>query len=742
MVKKNFLLGKGERLTEEVVIRSGGGPKSHPYTFSEARNRLSPMLNTAVDTIDRLPEAACPQDKAVAALTINPEYLAKSYFPTDLLRATGLEAIGSRQKKITAEKRSRMRTPEEKITTELFVMGDRSALRRWNATFSRWVENDSASRDILSIEEIKAPSSTDKIKGQLPIEGNAVFEVVLHTDELLGERVILPAFREYLNTLDVDPDFSHRFYASGLGFLEIEAPVEIAELIAQFSALRVIRQMPQLRVLRPTLRSPTLPSQTITLPTEAPIDTEISVAIFDGGVPDNHPITQWVTPIDTLGVGAPTNELYTHGVGVTSALLFGHIKPSEELKRPYCFIDHYRVLDNEPGSNPSELYEVLERIDGVLSETEYDFVNLSLGPWLPIEDDDVHAWTAVLDDRMGKSDTLAAIAVGNDGEGDAITGLNRIQVPADCVNAMAIGACDSPENTWQRAAYSSVGPGRSPGIIKPDLVDFGGAIERPFLALSASATPMVEATGGTSFSTPTVLRTAAGVYAQFKSGLNLLAIRTLLVHRSEQSDLPKDEIGWGRIAQNIDDIILCDDDTIRIVYQGEISPAKYQRIQVPMPDIDISGNVNVSATLCYKSKTDPHHPGNYTRAGLEVAFRPHDQKFNRDGQVHPNTKTFFGKHSTGLYEDELRADAWKWENCLNDSHNYRGSSLRNPCFDIHYNSRLEGRDFRPNEALSYAIVVTVRAKNVVDLYDQVIRKYATVLEPIRPSIGIPLHTGS
>lgn len=740
MAKKNFLLGKGERLTEEVTVRSGGGPKSHPYTFGEAKKRLSPMLNTVVEAIDRLPDAACPQGKAVAALTINPEYLAKSYYPANLLRATGLEAVGSRQKRVTPEKRSKLRTPEEKITTELFVMGDRSAIKKWNSTFEDWVENDSASRDILSIEEIAAPSAVDKMKGKFPSEGSTVFEVVLHTDELLGERIILPEFRDFLNTFDVDPDFSHRFYASGLGFLEIEAPVEMVERIAQFSALRAIRQMPKLRILRPTLRSPSLPSQTISLPNEGPLDSEISVAIFDGGVPENHPITEWVTPIDTAGVGPATPELYEHGVGVSSALLFGHIKPSEGLKRPYCFIDHYRVLDDEPGSNPSELYEVLERIEGVLSETEYDFVNLSLGPWLPIEDDDVHAWTAVLDDRMGKSDTLAAIAVGNDGEGDSQTGLNRIQVPADCVNAMAIGACDSPDLTWQRAAYSSVGPGRSPGIIKPDLVDFGGAIERPFLALSANDTPMVEATGGTSFSTPAVLRTAAGVYAQFKSGLNLLAIRTLLVHRAEQNDLPKNEIGWGRIAQNIDDIILCDDDTIRVVYQGEISPAKYQRIQVPMPDIEISGNVNVSATLCYKSKTDPHHPGNYTRAGLEVSFRPHDQKFSRDGQIHPNTKTFFGKHSSGLYEDELRSDAWKWENCLNDSHTYRGSSLRNPCFDIHYNSRLEGRNFRPDEALPYAIVVTVRAKKMIDLYDQVIRKYATILEPIRPTIGITLRT--
>ena len=42
-----------------------------------------------------------------------------------------------------------------------------------------------------------------------------------------------------------------------------------------------------------------------------------------------------------------------------------------------------------------------------------------------------------------RSTTLATIAVGNDGEGPRKDGLNRIQVPSDCVNALAVGACDT-----------------------------------------------------------------------------------------------------------------------------------------------------------------------------------------------------------------------------------------------------------------------------------------------------------
>jgi len=740
MSKRNFLLGKGERLTEDVVVRGGGGPKSHAYTFEEAQARLTPMLSQTVKEITDLPDEACPENKAIASLTINPEYLAKSYFPTALLREIGVEPVGSRQKKVTPEKRSRDRAPEEKVTTELFVLGDRSAFGRWYEAFEKIDPSSKIGEEILTLEEISAPTPKSKIKGSVGQQGDAVLEVVLHADELYGERVVLPELREYLESLELQASLQKRFYAGGLGFLELNAPAEHVEDIARFTAVRALREMPRLRMLRPPIRSSSIPTNAPELPDELPLNPNIKAAIFDGGIPDDHPITEWATPIETSGLGVSAPELETHGVGVTSAFLFGHIEPGQELPQPYCYVDHYRVLDDEPGSDPHELYEVLERIDNVLSGEEYDIVNLSLGPRLPIEDDEVHAWTAVLDDRFGRSDTLAGIAVGNDGEGDSALGFDRVQVPSDCINAMAIGACDSPEDNWQRAPYSSIGPGRSPGIVKPDLVDFGGSLQRPFLTLGLGNTPSIEATGGTSFATPCALRTASGILAHFDTNIGSLATRALLVHNAQIDDHDKREVGWGRIPRNIDDIVICEDDCVRIVYQGTISPARYQRVFVPMPDEEVAGKVNVKATLCYKSRTDPHHPGNYTRAGLEVTFRPHDQKFKREGQLHPDTKGFFGKNSAGLFEDELRADAWKWENCLHDSHNYLGRSLRNPCFDIHYNSRLEGRDFRPDTSLSYAMIISVRAKNVRDLYDQIVRKYATQLEPIRPTVDIPIRT--
>lgn len=739
MAKRNFLLGRGERLTSDVIVKTTPPDKEPAYTLAEAKARLKPMIKTAAEKFDSLPSGACPDDEVVGTITLNPEYIAKSYFPTDVLKSVGLESVGSRPRLVTPEKRSRNRVPEDALTTELYVKGSREAFRRWATNVESWLPTSKQALQLVGIEAVAAPSPTDKIKGKLPRKGKAVFEVVLHSDELMGEVSTLPQFKQYLRSLDIPATFERRFYVGGLCFLEIEAPVDRAKDIATYTIVRALRQMPQLRILRPTIRTAIMPTTALQLPKTPAIDPTIKAAIFDGGIPTSHPLTAWATPIDGTGTGAAHPEYVEHGVGVTSAFLFGHLDPKLAIKAPYCNVDHYRVLDGMPGQDPRELYEVLNRITGVLSQSRYQLVNISLGPILPVDDDDVHAWTSVLDDIFAKGQTLATIAVGNTGESDKQSGLNRIQVPADCVNAIAVGACDTPDDNWQRAPYSSVGPGRSPGLLKPDFVDFGGSVARPFLVIGSGQVPIYQATAGTSFSAPNSLRLAAGIRAHFGSAMDMLAIRALLLHCTEPHNFPLAEVGRGRVARDLESMVVCPDDTIRVVYQGDISPAKYIRAPIPLPMKQLDGKVEITATLVYATEVDPHHPGNYTRAGLEASFRPHSEKRTLASQSHADTKPFFGKGHKGLTEDKLRRDAWKWENSVQASVTFQGKSLRSPAFDIHYNSRMEGHGHNPGQKLRYAMIISVRAPRVADLYDQVVRRYATQLEPLRPVVDIPVR---
>lgn len=748
MAKKNFLLGKGELLAENISGVPRKPDKSAPYTFEEAKTRLMPMVNSVADNVDQLPSDACPDDLAVAVITMNPEYIAKSYFPTDLLRSVGLEPIGSRSKTIKPAKRSKDREPVETLTTDLFVIGKRTNFRHWASRFSALEESDDGAAQLIAIEEVSFPTPQEKLKVDEENSNKEVYEVVLHLNESGGESRYLSLFGTYLRKRAIDVDFKKRFYAGGLCFVEMQAPENLRDYIAQYSLVRVVRTMPALRLLRPAIRT-VGPDKKVkaNFPANAPMDPSIKVAIFDGGIPEEHPILRWAKRFDGKDIGPSDPELEEHGVGVTSAFLFGHIDPKGTLPQPYSFVDHYRVLDTIPGRDPYELFEILDRIKDVLQTSKYDFINLSLGPELPIEDDEVHVWTAVLDDYLSNTPTLATIAVGNGGERDATMKANRIQVPADCVNALGIGACDVPENNWQRASYSSVGPGRSPGVVKPDLVDFGGSLPRPFLTLDGIDGTSIVPTGGTSFAAPTVLRLGVGVKAHFGGGLGVLAIRTLLIHCSEAANIPKEEIGFGRVARNLDDIVICPEGVVRVVFQGKISAAKYLRIPIPIPLDEIPGKLNVKATLCYATAVDPHHPENYTRSGLEVTFRPHKDKHSvdEDGResIHAKTKTFFGSLNKQFQSEvELRRDALKWENCMHASHNFFGSTLLDPVFDIHYNARQEGHNDTRSQEIEYALVITVSSRKSPNLYDDVVRRYRTKLEQLTPVIDIPVRTSN
>src|SRR3546814_18932106 len=94
-----------------------------------------------------------------------------------------------------------------------------------------------------------------------------------------------------------------------------------------------------------------------------------------------------------------------------------------------------------------------------------------------LDDDDVNRWTSTLDNQFSDGITVATVACGNNGLSSAQHKLNRVQVPSDGVNILGVGAADRPDERWGRGPYSAVGPGRSPGSVKPDFLAFGGRSE-------------------------------------------------------------------------------------------------------------------------------------------------------------------------------------------------------------------------------------------------------------------------
>lgn len=747
--KHNFLLGNGEKLTGSVSVPSGGGEKNPPYTLAEVRERLTERARVVRERIEALPLTACPGGEVVLSLTMHPRYISKSDFPNTLLNSLGLRSVGNRTTKVRPEKWGIQKHPPEALTEEIFVAGSREGVVRLESFIEKLTVGATGADDLLHIEDLSVPPAREKLRHLSDDSGEQRqwLEVVLHNQ---AQVEILEAFAAHARLLGAEVDISRSRRVGGLTFVPVSATIDAAEPLAQFAFLRVARSMPTLRPFRPTFLRASAGPRAI-LPTGGPVTTSLRALIFDGGIPvtAQAPLKPWVNLIEPNGIGPNLVELEQHGLAVTSAFLFGPISDPNNLQRPICGVDHVRVLDEALLTSADPYYfDVLARILAFLDAEgkNYSLINISVGPNLPTTDDDVTLWTAELDARFASGDWVATVAAGNDGDRDPTAGLNRIQPPADGVNILAVGASDSYSSLWGRAAYSCTGPGRNPGLVKPDGVAFGGCDQEPFPVLSSSL--QVENTQGTSFAAPFALRSAAAIKAQLGDALGSLAVRALLIQRADVAGgVATSEVGWGRFEGDPEKLITCDDREAIVIYQGDLPIGEHLRAPVPLPSEPLQGLVEIAATLLISTEVDPGYPSAYTRSGLTVSFRPHADKFTtyEDGKVsrHPKTLPFFS--ATNMYssaEFTLREDGQKWEPCLKGQKSMRPSSLKLPCFDIYNHRREEGAAaaISANSNAKYALIVTVRASRVRDLYDKVVRAYANVLIPLRPTVRIQIKS--
>jgi len=738
MTEPRFLLGHGERLTAPVAPPGGGGIGEEPYSLTEAIDRLAPMLDHTVQLLDSLPTLACPENDTVIDITLHPQWIAKSYHPQQLLQQWHLRQVGSRPVVVQPEKWTRKSEPDPVPSMRLFVAGKRSDIHAWASAMDK--SSPLIDSRIRKIEQIQAPVPTERLRHGTTTANPDLLEVVLHASANESDGFIVRGFEAYAAQLGYQAVLDRRRYVGGLCFIPVWDQGDDLIALARYSFLRVARPMPSLRspieIPRSMMISGASPSP---LPDADPIDKSLHVAVLDGGLTSGSQLSRWANNIDIPGISTGVGDFLAHGHDVTSAVLFGSIHPGVQSPTPYSYVDHYRVLDQETGkTDPFELYDVLDRVEAVIASGFYELINLSVGPDLPIEDDEVHLWTALLDTYLADGKTLITVAAGNNGASTDPCEA-RIQVPGDIVNGLTVGAATLSSHGLVRAPYSAIGPGRSPGRTKPDFLHFGGDSLSPFMVYEQGSGLRVAGQVGTSFAAPSVLRLAAGVRAHMGKSVDPLALRALLVHNCVMpKGADRSQVGWGLLESSPLDLVTCTDGEVRVLFQGELIPGKYLRAPVPMPRESLTGNVTIKATFCYASPTNPENPDTYTRCGLDITFRPDETHFQKEEATVPISATFFRKTDFDN-EASLRQDAQKWETVLSAEKTMRGSSLNHPVFDIHYNARSGGG--KPDDArpISYALVLTVSSKRTPDLYDQVVRAYPGVLVPLTPVISIPIR---
>lgn len=729
MAQTRLLIGNGESLVTKISQNTGVGDKTHPYEFEERVRDLTPVIESVLEAVDDLPDLACPDDEAVVAVTLHPSYLARSYHPSALLRELGLRQVGSREESVNPM-RSVRKAPITK-TTELFIAGPRPALHKLLPS-SDSSPSEAFKDDFRKIETIRALGS-ERLRGEGLRGQNIPLEIVLHVAGDGGNDRIYLGFEDWCEEIGVEVLEDRT--VGGLSFVNARADGDALEDLVRFPFLRLARRMPKLSFRPVALRAATIDETfPIRIEYDAPLADRARVAILDGGLPNDHPFSALVAAREPSSIGRPLAHGLQHGMQVTSAALFGPLEDGEPLAQPFAAIDHWRVVDDQ--GDDFELTQALDRIVNILEGGDYDIANLSLGPDEALQDDDVHIWTSSMDAIAAKNGTVIICAAGNNGLDSADAGHNRVQPCSDGVNVLAVGARDRLGPNWARSPYSAVGPGRSPGRVKPDCVAVGGTEIDPFFAISEHG--LASGTMGTSFAAPTVARLATGLKTTFDR-LSPTAIRAILLHTAEDNGLDRTEIGWGSVRHDLTDIIACAEDEATVVFQGELGLQSMRRYPIPCPSTGFTRRVELQATFVVASPVDPEDAVSYTQVGAQILFRPDtssDPGVTEKGRVKLHaTKAFFGSGDHFQTEQELREDAHRWEAIKRQTRRFNADTLANPVFDIQHHARSHGGAGKRDASVPYALIVTIREKDNDRLYEDILAAH-TSLRAMVPSITV------
>lgn len=745
MSDRHPIIANGELYAQPVSKPIGGGPKSLPYEYEEAKVKTLADLSTLEATFSEDKEVFM-EDKIIC-LRLEPKFEAKSYIPTSIIAALP-------DGKIVGGRKYKMNFDEDEVYAKLyFVKTTAKGVSQLKATLENG-KNDSVEQwrnQLRSLHSIDVLADDEKVMGFETDWDAGSVEFVLHpipghTDDKI---------RRFVQISGIDEaNIRVKTYNDGITFISARCSQAQIQRVKRFNALRAIHPLGMIDIS--TIRSFT----GSTLPQKSPSKRKpaINVGVFDGGADPGIPILQgYVSEIDATAADEHPNLVH-HGSGVCSAILYGNLSgksSTDVLDPPLVSIDSYRVLPLKYYRD-IDLYEAIDTIENIVpNQPDTKLYNLSFGPEGAIIDDSISRFSYALDQLTynvpsGTANPLFVVAVGNDGE--LPYDLNRIQAPADMVNGLGVGAYTYDANRQRiPASYSCVGPGREGGKTKPDLLDFGGNQSYPFIIPSLDHKTL-SATAGTSFAAPMVTGKIGRMMAMSKSVTPHLG-RTLLIHHAgNNQSFPTNVQGFGFCNEHVNDVLECGDNCVTVMYQGEILPTQYLSLPVFAPHInEMSGMVEISWTVALVVSPNANDPDAYTNNCIEDVFSPHSMKYNfsKKGET-PHTINLLDGSKTALAkelidngykksalpishpakttwdENDLRVVELKWDTVIRKSVRMRSSSLFSPTLTLH----AMGRNGYESKPIAYNVVITINAPRYKgNLYDAILQTYRN-LSPI------------
>lgn len=741
MKDKHPILANGQYYIDPLVKKTYGGEIKYPHEYEDAKIKLTQDITNIQSAITDSDEIFANQK--VVCIRLEPKFEAKSYVPSSLVAGTDMKMIGGRKYKIDAESDKKgklyfVRTTDdelEQLKTKIST-GQKDHVKKWK-------------NQICTIKSIDLLQPGEKSLGFPESWEEGDVEVVIHP---LGyeEKNVIDEF--FITTGLNKENAAIRSYDDGLTFLCVHMDLEARKAAEKYNPLRSIKPLND--ELDDSLRLGAMVAPAPQLPTDV-FRPEIKVGIFDGGVQNGTRLLEpYVTNYDMVS-SQPTQRSLDHGSGVCGAVLYGNLygkTESDKVDNPVVSVESFRVFPTEKMGDAEadwQMYSTIDIIEEVVTNRkDIKLFSLSLGPKGAIIDDEINRFTYVCDKltydvEEGEVNPLFCVAAGNDGKLEEP--FNRVQSPADMINGIAVGAYTfSPLNDKCRATYSCIGPGREGAKMKPDLLEFGGSIDRPFIALKTGNE--IEGTLGTSYAGPVVAGKVGRLMAASDQIVPHLG-RALLIHNAESDGCEGSvEEGFGYCVEDVEELLNCPDNKVTILYEGEITSSASVRLPIFMPEISsVKGNARVRWTICTVVNPNLNDPDAYTNNCIEDTLYPNEMKFTFRKTGHKDEKINLllqediekaaqllkeGYRKSDLpiskpakksfREADLRNSDFKWDTIIRKEVSMRCNSFLNPFLSLH----AIGRDEFEHETIRYFVVITVDAPNVEgSLYDNILQTY-------------------
>jgi hypothetical protein len=758
--QRRLILGNGEQYIKAITKPLSGRSPEPPRTYEQARELVKSNVSSALKEFRDLPPEKRIEDEAVFCMRLHPDATAKSYDPAVVFeRVPELRSVGSRTYREKTAKVAMTERIEKRLEKKLDEIEGRLVfVQSTPQGFERLLEQldvperqlKASFRDeIRRIERFDTLTAAEQILGFASDWREGRVELVLHPTRASAE-LQLEFVSRLLKAAGVEIERSRVCqYPLGPTFISCRMNRHALEALAGANPLRAAHPLTFTGVT--DLRS--APTSAAPKPPASSTRSTIKIGMFDGGVDAQNALLQGhVEEDESLAIGTPRDATcVAHGTAVAGALLHGplnSIMASTRLPAPPVYVVSIQAV---PMSDPNDwdLFEAIDVIErAVPARSDIKVFNVSFGPQGPIQEDTISRFTYVLDTLAVAHKVTFFVAVGNDGD---VIGKDRIQAPSVLVHGLGVGAYTLDGGDQVHASYSCKGPGRECGKIKPDVAAFGGCDHSPIHLVSM--TPgMKQLFWGTSFASPVAARLGGQAAAAFERSSTLLA-RALLVHTAVHPDKEPDHLlGHGCVLPSIDDVLLCEDQTVTVAFQGDILPTKMVRLPIPWPSgIEIPGKLQITWTVAALTPVDPNHPSDYTSCCLEETFYPHSQLYffspkkdetgnaKRLHLVHDTTEikkltakgwkqsSFPVSESGNAYKDEheRRLDC-KWEPIVRRHTSKFAKNIHEPFLTLHAIGRNQA-----SERFEYVALVTLRASKFEgDLYAE-IRKQYPALAPIR-----------